>query len=359
MSAWLLITLGAFSLAGLAALWLRFVDWLYVLDDDRPTRVDVTTADGWTLALWHRPAAHRRFDVPVVLCHGLANNAAFMEFRGARSLGRALAAAGFDTWAVDLRGHGASPPPHEGPWDATFDDHVCFDAPAVVEAVLRRSGAARVAWVGHSLGGLVGLAVAPALGERLAALVTVGTPVYFRFPRGLARLARLASWLAVWGRLDAALLRLIAPFAGRAPPPKLTAASANLRNITREDQRFLVANVFAPLWRGVLRQLATWVERDAFASADGAVDYRAPLATLTAPTLMVGGTVDQLAPPDVVRDAFALLTAPVRELQLFGRSYGHSAEYGHGDLVVGRAAPEEVYPVITRFLVRAVSGPGG
>jgi pimeloyl-ACP methyl ester carboxylesterase len=351
--------LGVFSVAGAAALWLQWVDARYALRDDRPRRVDVTTADGWTLALWHRPSPRRRFDVPVILCHGLANNAAFMEFRGARNLGRALAEAGFDTWAVDLRGHGASTPPHEGPWDVTFDDHVTFDAPAVVEAVLRASGARQAAWIGHSLGGLVGLAAAPALGARLAALVTVGTPVFFRVPRVLAPLARLVSWLALWGRLDSALLRVIAPFAGRAPPPKLTALSANLRNITREDQRALVANVFAPVWRGVLRQLADWVEHDAFTSVDGATDYRARLATLEVPTLMVGGTVDQLAPPDVVRDAFALLTMPTRELQLFGRTYGHAAEYGHGDLLVGRAAPEEVYPVISRFLARAINAPRG
>ncbi len=349
MSAWVLISL-AVTLALLVAGWVLFVDWRYALVEDRPTRLEVVTADGWTLALWHRPAARRRFEVPVILCHGFANNAAFMEFRGARSLGRAVAAAGFDSYAVDLRGAGASRPPHEGPWEVSFDDHVTLDVPAVVAAVQRHAGAARVAWVGHSLGGLVALAAGPALGEVLAALVTVGSPAFFRFPPSLLRLTRLASRLTPWGAFPVGPLRLIAPFAGRAPPPKVTMTSANLRNLNREDQRHLVANVFAPLWGGVLRQLADWLAHDVFRSADGRVDYRAGLAALQAPVLVVGGTVDLLAPPDVQRALFSLLTSPARTLALFGRTYGHTAEYGHGDLVVGKASPTEVYPVILGFL---------
>lgn len=352
----MMIALGVLGLAvGLASL-MMFVDWRYALVEDRPTRLEVVTADGWTLALWHRPAVARRSGVPLILCHGLANNAAFMDFRGERSLARALSAAGFDCYAVDLRGAGASRPPHEGPWAVSFDDHVRFDVPAVVEAVRRHAGAERVAWVGHSLGGLVALAAGPALGSQLAALVTVGSPAYFRFPARLAWLTRLASRLTPWGAFPVAPLRLIAPFAGRTPPPKVTMTTANLRNLDRRDQRFLVANVFAPMWGGVLRQLADWLAHDVFRSADGDVDYRAGAARLEAPVLVVGGTVDLLAPPDVQRDLFSLLSAPTRELALFGRSYGHVTEYGHGDLVVGKAAPREVYPRIVDFLRQHLGG---
>lgn len=351
-----LVLLVAVAVAG----WRMFIDWRYALVEDRPTRLEAVTADGWSLALWFRPAAPaRRCPVPVVLCHGLANNAAMMDFRGERSLARALSAAGFDCYAVDLRGAGGSRPPHEGPWEVTFDDHVRLDVPAVVGAVRRHAGAERVAWVGHSLGGLVALGAGPALGAQLAALVTVGSPAFFRFPPRLERLTRLASRLTPWGAFPVAPLRLIAPFAGRAPPPKVTMTTANLRNLDRRDQRFLVANVFAPMWGGVLRQLADWLAHDVFRSVDGCVDYRAGLATLQAPVLVVGGTVDFLAPPDVQRELFAALTAPTRELALFGRSYGHVIEYGHGDLVVGKAAPREVYPRIAGFLRQQLDPRGG
>lgn len=345
---WLIILLLVLLLLAIDA---AFVASWYALDD-RPQRVDVPTADGWTVVAWHRPAVRRRFDVPVVLCHGLANNHAFMEFRGAQNLAKFLSEEGFDCYSVDLRGAGKSRPPDEGPWDATVDDHVRFDLPALVDEICRRSGSTQVAWVGHSLGGVVALAASStSLKDRFAALVTIGSPVFFRFPSALRWLVRLACWLAPWGQFDATVVRLIAPAAGRAPPPKLTAATANLRNLEPLAQRYLVANVFAPMWKGVLRQLEGWMVNDTFRSVDGAVDYRAGLAQLEAPTLVIGGTVDQLAPPDVTRDYFELLRAPGRELVLFGKTFGHSAEYGHGDLVVGREAHVEVYPVIRRFLV--------
>lgn len=344
---WLIILLGV---ALLLALDLAFVSWWYALDEG-PARLDVPTADGWTVVAWHRKAVQRRYALPVVLCHGLANNHSFMEFRGDQNLAKFLSQAGFDCYSVDLRGAGAARAPDEGPWDASFDDHVKFDLPALVDAVCAHAGTTQVVWVGHSLGGLVALAAsASTLKDRLAALVTIGSPVFLKLPRRLPGLVRLARMACVWGQFDATLLRFIAPLAGRAPPPKITRATANLRNMDPLTQRFLVANVFAPMWKGVLKQLEDWLRTGAFRSLDKSHDYRAGLPTFTAPTLVIGGTVDFLSPPDTTREYFDLLTTPVRQLELFGRTYGHSAEYGHGDLIVGRQAHVEVYPVISRFL---------
>lgn len=349
MSGVLLISLIAVVVVGA---WVVAVQSLYSLREDRPTRLEATTADGWSLAVWHRPPAVRRFEEPVILCHGLANNHAFLEFRAPQNLAQFLAGAGFDCYSVDLRGAGASKPPPFGPWDATVDDHVRLDVPAILELVRRTSGAGgRIIWVGHSLGGLVGLASSSGpLENQLRAIVTIGSPAFFKFPRRLAWLIRLARWLSPWGQFNATIVKAVAPFAGRVHT-ELASASANLRNIGSEAQRFLVGNVFAPMWRGVLLQLEDWVTNDCFRSLDREVDYRAGLAKLAAPALVIGGTVDLLAPPDAQRALFDSLTTPDRQLALFGRSYGHSAEYGHGDLVVGLKAHEEVYPVIRDFLV--------
>lgn len=344
---WLII-LGAGAL--LLALDAAFVSWWYALDDG-PTRLEVPTADGWTVVAWHRKAVQRRFALPVVLCHGLANNHSMMEFRGEQNLAKFLSEVGFDCYSVDLRGAGASRAPDEGPWDATFDDHVKFDLPALVDAVCAHAGTTQVVWVGHSMGGLLALAASSStLKDRLAALVTIGSPVFLDLPKHVPGLVRLARMACVWGQFDATLLRLIAPLAGHTAAPSITRATANLRNINPLTQRYLMANVFAPMWKGVLRQLEDWLRTGAFRSLDRSLDYRAGLSAFTAPTLVIGGTVDYLAPPDRMRQYFDLLTAPVRQLELFGRSYGHSAEYGHGDLLVGVQAHLEVYPVIRRFL---------
>jgi pimeloyl-ACP methyl ester carboxylesterase len=337
----------------LGAVWWAVVGWVYRLDGERPRPLRATTADGWSLSVWHRPAPTRRFDEAVVLCHGLANNAAFMDFAAPHSLAAFLAEQGYDCFSVDLRGAGASVAPHEGPWDATFDDHAQLDAPAVLELVQRTSGARRVWWVGHSLGGLVGLASAAGpSGERFAGVVTLGSPLFFRFPRALSVLVAVARALAApWGQLPTGALALTAPFLGRVPAPEVARSSVNLDNLSHEAQRRLVVNVFAPLWRGVLGQLADWLAHDAFRSVDGAVDYRREVARLSLPVLVVGGTADPLAPPPVSRAFFELLATPDKQLALFGRSGGHALEYGHGDLVVGTHAPVEVYPVVRDFLV--------
>lgn len=337
----------------LVATWWTVVHVVYRLRDDRPAHLVATTADGWTLAVWHRPAPRRRFEEPVVLCHGLANNACFMEFRGAQNLAAALAAAGFDCFSVDLRGAGDSRPPSEGPWDATFDDHVRLDAPAVLDLVQRTTGARRVHWVGHSLGGLVGLAASSGAEDgRVGCVVTLGSPLFFRFRPALRRLIALGRALAApWGQLPTGMLALIAPVAGRLPSPRLARLTANLDNLDGLSQRLLVVNVFAPIWRGVLGQLGDWLLHDAFRSADGRVDYRQAVGRMQRPVLVVGGTADPMAPPDVSRDYFELLSTADKQLALFGRSYGHAHEYGHGDLVVGTSATDEVYPVVRDFLV--------
>lgn len=347
---WLIIlTLG---IAFLCAIDLAFVAWAYELDD-RPRRIDVLTKDGWTVTAWHRPAAEarpgasrasRRFSVPVVLCHGLANNHSFMEFRGDQNLAKFLSELGFDCYSVDLRGAGDTRAPDEGPWDATVDDHVRFDLPALVDEISRRSGSSKVVWIGHSLGGVVALAAASTtLKDRFAALITIGSPVFFSFPRRLTLLIKLARALAPWGQFNARVLKLIAPIAGRTPPPRIANATANLKNVSPLTQRYLVANVFAPMWKGVLTQLEDWVLHDTFSSTDATIDYRAGVATLRMPMLVIGGTMDHLAPPSAMTRYFELVQSPVRELALL-------QDYGHGDLIIGARAHLEVYPLVEKFL---------
>ncbi len=334
-----------------------FVDWRYALGD-RPARLDTVTSDGWPLAVWFRPAKERKYRVPVVLCHGLANNHSFMDFHAPWNLARFLSDAGFDVYSVDLRGAGASAPLGEGPYEATVDDHIKFDAPAVADLVLKHSGSARFVWVGHSLGGIVGAAAAPKFGDRLAGLVTIGSPLFFQLPPVVRTLSRFARFVSPWGRFEARVVRLIAPFAGLGPPPPLTAITANLRNVDRVAQRFLVANVFAPIFYGVLHQLDLWTASNVCTSLDGTLDYRVGLADLKCPVLVIGGTVDLLCPPDVTRSLFEAIGSPHKKLLMMGKSYGHSSEYGHGDLVIGTHAPQEVYGAVASLAADAARSDG-
>ena len=345
--------------AALAALWYHLVRALFPLAGARPELLWARTDDGWALPVWRRPARRRRFREPVLLCHGLGNNAAIMDLEPPWSLAAALSAAGFDCYAVDLRGAGPSAPPDEGPWDATVDEHVALDAPALARFVAAHAGAPAVLWLGHSLGGLVGLfAAAGPAREAVRAVVTVGSPLFFRLPRAVAWVAEAARFLAPAGRFAAPWLAVAAaPFPGRVEVAGAE-LSVNPRNMAPRALRLLLANTIAPLWRGVLGQLADWVRRDELRSVDGAVDYRAQAAALQLPVLVVGGSRDFLAPEAATRACFEALRTPDKHLALFGQAYGHAEDYGHGDLVAGARCETEVFPAVAAWLAARASPAG-
>jgi pimeloyl-ACP methyl ester carboxylesterase len=349
----LLITL---TVIAVVALWVVGSRVRYHLGD-RPRLLRVTTADGWTLSLWHRAPATRRFEEPVVLCHGLGNNHAFFEFRGRAHLARVLAEAGFEVFTMDCRGAGRWSAPDLAFAEASIDDHLDLDAPAVVDAIREATGRSQVLWVGHSLGGVIGLlASARGLRGRLKALVTLGSPVFFDSGPFFRRALRLGLWLAPSGRFPARVLTTaFAPVAGWFAPPKLARITARVDNIDGLEQRYLLANVFANLWRGVLAQLERWIETGVLSSGRGDDLRAAAFAIDDVPTLVVGGTVDHLAPLEVTKQLFEGLSAKDKALVLVGRQFGQSVDYGHGDLVVGRDADTDVYPQVQAFLVRHAS----
>jgi pimeloyl-ACP methyl ester carboxylesterase len=333
--------------------WLWVVWRWYRLRPPRPRLIRVQAADGWSLAIYHRPAARRRFEEPVLLCHGLSANHKNLDFEPPYSLAAHLAEAGFECFSIDLRGTGAStlPPGLRGWSRYTVDDHIRFDAAALVEEALARTGARRAFWVGHSMGGLIGYAAAQgALGDRLAGVVSLGSPAFFRYRPWMVlvlRLGHLAGWPL--GIRQSIVSVGLAPFLGHLTLP-LSDVILNPLHVPPPLQRKVFAQVVSSIGRGVLGQFADWVRNDAFRSVDGRVDYREGLRKLRVPLLAIAGSEDRLAPPDVVREAFLLAGSEDKSLMIFGREFGSAMEYGHGDLVFGTGAPTEVYPTLTEWL---------
>jgi triacylglycerol esterase/lipase EstA (alpha/beta hydrolase family) len=123
--------------------------------------------------------------LPVLLVHGYFCNRALWRPMAAR-----LVAAGHAVDAVDLE------PPF-----ASIDDYAPRIARAV-DALRARTGAARVALVGHSMGGLAARAYLRACGdEAVACVVTLGTPhrgtVHATLGRGrnVRQMRRDSDWL--------------------------------------------------------------------------------------------------------------------------------------------------------------------
>jgi len=341
------------ALAVILALWLLAVRAHYRLREPRPTPFKVTCADGWELTLYHRAPNVRRFREPVLLVHGLAANHYTFDFDPPYSLAHVLAGAGFDCFSVDLRGTGRSARPPRGrrsEW--TVDDHVGIDTPAILDAVCARSGATRVLWVGHSLGGLVGYAAAQGPeAQRIKGIVALGAPVFLRYGPWM-RLAIALGTAAAWPfRLRHTVASVaLAPFLGYLQIP-FSAIVANTHHIEPRTQRQVYAHLMSAMGRRVLAQFRDWAANDAFRSADRRTDWRAGLPSLGVPLLVMGGRADALATPAAIEAQFALAGSPDKTLVMLGKEDGMAQDYGHGDLLYGTGVPTEVHPPIREWLI--------
>lgn len=314
----------------------------------------VTTEDDWTLALHHYLPAEPKFAEPVLLCHGLGANRFNFDLIEDRSLARSLAKQGFDVWSLELRGHGLSSRPGlftPFSWGFNFDDFLDKDIPAALELVKRVSGQPRVFWLGHSMGGMLGYALAgDEKRDDLAGLVAVCSPVWLDRSFGMGRLKLLSRLLgparAVMFR---PLSRFFAPMLGRAPnflsQPMMLAGSMEPRAVRRAMVN-LVENASVAL----VRQMMGWVRKRTFVSSDGQRDYMERLSNIDVPVLLLAADRDGLASPESVAPAYERIRSSDKQMRVFGIDAGDDFDFGHGDVLLGTLAPKLVHVEIANWL---------
>ena len=276
----------------------------------------VRAEDGVELAL-HRvaPSAPAR-GLPLLFVHGTFSNRWF--FLGARGLARYMADRSFDAWVAELRGHGRSRgPDRPGSW--RFEDWIRLDAPAFIAGVRQATGRDALVWVGHSAGGVVGLASAGLADgpSAIAALVTAASPA----PTGLHAAQLPIAWAAL------GLTRLC----GRFP--------ARLLRIGPDDEA-----------RGVMEQWMRWNLGRRWVGDDG-TDYFAACARIRAAHFALAGAGDwAFAPPMLCEDLVRASGSPDKTFLVCGRRTGFSRNFTHNRLLVSRAAREEVWPRIASWI---------
>lgn len=310
------------------------------------------TEDGWTIALHHHPG--KKFKYPVILVHGLASNYRNMDFPiKDLSLAHYLSKAGFDCWIVDLRGSGLS---KKGPFTAFrwyFDDYVFYDLPAAVDAILKETGAKKIHWIGHSLGGLLSFPFAQFYkkSQVLRSLTTIASPMtttsrpgYFQVTHRFDRILKLFPKLPyrTLSRVAVRFVDLLLGLEGNA----LFSRDNMTREILVEIMRHAVESVPSSL----ILQIHDWLNHNYFASRDKKIDYTESLSSMTMPILMMAGSVDSFTPLADIRLAFRRIPSEKKTLMVFGKSRGHEHDYGHIDLVLGKNAPKEVFPQILNWL---------
>lgn len=168
---------------------------------------------------------------------------------------------------IDARGHGGSPASPPGTPCSLAD--LGWD----VLAVLDRLGAARVHLAGLSLGGMIAMWLAVHHPERIGRLVLLCTSAHLPPAQGWADRAATVRAEGMGAIADAVVGRWITPELA-ARDPELAAG---------------------------LRAMLTGTDPESYAQcceAIGAMDQRADLGRIAAPTLVVGGAQDPATPPE-------------------------------------------------------------
>lgn len=340
--------------------------WLDFGRDFAPQRYAARTRDGWSIALHRFPCALSAHRTPVVLCHGMGSNRRNMDGPGRLSLARYLARRGYDAWVLELRGAGHSTRPswwNGKAYNWTFEDYVHHDARAALRLVLRETGAAQVHWVGHSMGGMIAYALlmSPAH-AKIASAVTLGSPTMSqvghplldfgipyatllrylppRLPSGT--LARIAAPLAAW----------VARF-GRRPLAEL---GFHEDNIDPALLRLLMLTAVEDIPVSLLREFARWYETKSMSDVYAMFDFTEHLERIAAPLLVIAGSKDELTPVRDLQRVYERVSSPDKEFRILGREHGARCDYSHADLVLGRNAPDDVFPLVYGWLERHRSG---
>lgn len=290
---------------------------------------------------------------PVLLVHGFGQNR-YAWHLSQRSLSAHLAAEGFDVWNLDLRGHGRSRAFGSGAAD-DLDGYIHHDLPAVLREVQEVSARPRVAYIGHSMGALLGHVLAATERASLSALVSIAAP--YRFGLGNPWLRELArAVVKTTGPLPRATelpMRLVRGIFElpvelwdhpRIPIPM---RMWEPRTMEPEVLREYLRRAFDRATFGELAQVVKHGLSGRFESGDATRDYALAWKGADLPVLVIAGAHDLLAPPASVWPVFHESASPDKHFR--------QVPFGHGDLILGREAPQRVWPMIASWLAERVA----
>ncbi len=321
------------------------------------------TSDGWVLPLYRfapRGAAPNGHSLPpVILCHGMGANRFSLAQTGPSNLAVWLAERGHDVFVVELRGAGRSVEltpgaNNESKWEFDFDTYREKDVPAILARIKEITGSSEVDWVGHSMGGMLLYAIAGHGGGfsgdvRVRRAVAIASPgMIENLPLRIGVMLRLATIFPGNQLPNRLWLRTVSLFYPKFIPDN-EASLGFKSNYDPVFARAFVANVGANVSRGLARQVSSWEGRGGIYSRDGRVNYTAALASSPVPIRFIGAGNDYLANQASVRRAFDAAGGE-KDLNFLGKGFGSARDYGHTDVVAGRFAALDSFPLVGSWL---------
>jgi pimeloyl-ACP methyl ester carboxylesterase len=295
-------------------------------------RIHYETRDGWTAPLFWAPSVAGGAGEPVIVAHALGLGPDAYRYGAGSTLVCRLQKAGFSVYLLAHRGDRAASGGDAA--RADFDGVVTVDAPAALRLVAEHSGYPCVHWVGHGLGGQLGLVVGSREPDRLATVCAIGAPV--TFPRVASEWRARAMALQLIPEGWRVPLRALAEWAAPVAPTEGSGLVPPAR------ARGLLTYGSEDLPVALLRQGLRWLREGRLVSRDGVIDWTSGLTSGVAPLRVVVGGADPLWPPAFAEAAADLWSGPSTVQRLAG--------WSHLDAVLGDQAGPAVHAPLVDWL---------
>ena len=299
----------------------------------------VGTEDGWQCGLFHHPAPCHGTGEPIILVPGLGWNEKTFHAQHDRSIVRFLQARGHELFILAHRSSAFATPPANAR-GFNFDDIVAHDVPAALQKIKAISGAKRIHWVGHGIGGQLLIGHLANDGDvDIASGTLISAATCFQPLHATAkRAAAVARWMPAHWRIPLQQVQRILMAASR---------PAHLVPITRRIEgplaRGLMTEGVEDLAIGVLRQVAAWHEVGSLVSHDNRFDYVEALAGRNVPLFTIAAPDDPLCQPE---HAHAILETIAEGV---GKKLTLPDGWAHLDPLAGADAARVVFPQIASW----------
>lgn len=309
----------------------------------------VRTKDLWEIRLC-RFRNNSEKNIPILFVHGFGSNQNNFLLPHEQSIVSYLKNNNFDCWTMDLRGCKSSRPPFgKTRWDASIDDVLVYDLPAVIEFILKITGYKKLFWIGHSLGGMLLYAYLIHKGnDKIAGGITLGAPIGFvntkmNVPSALVQFQKL------FPNTVFLLFKMLIPILkffkiGNSVFP------VNPSNININMTSWDLCKMVEPPSPKMVDEMTVWLNGKKWIMLNGQLNILEHLSELDIPLLLFYAPDDPFVNLDTAKDFFNSLKSTDKEIHILSTESGCKHNYNHCDLAFGENGEEEVFEPIKVWL---------
>jgi len=321
-------------------------------------RVEIMTEDGVKLSLQDIVPKRDLIKYPVLLIPDFFLDADEFFTGPQGGLATYLAERGFEVWTIDLRGQGKSAIYSTGDSkssDWCLDKWLESDIASALSEIIKNSGKDKIILIGHGLGGTLAILAGAEYPDRVAAVISLGSPggVWRPANRLINSLLDYKSAIPANPVKIQDYLDMPAPF--EAKEGLWDILLFNDSGFEGGHAKTFFANKSNFVSPCILRKLSDWYVNGRLLDISGERDFLENFDGLVQPALLIAGKLDHLYCPGEALIAYDSIPSEDKEFFIASRVNRLSVDYGHMGLVMGPNADQDIYRYIVRWVQKRFS----